>query len=164
MTDSSKENTRPEESPPENMGHEQQPDILPFRKDDDATRASVLSVLSFQSPDRITELTRRRETNELSPYAFDPLRLWRLNGGDDQDAEPIPLTRSALVHSTGVQAVELTPEECGILGRLSFIDCHGRRHDLDLRAAVSGGRTLILFPEDLGDTEGKPSLRVFDQE
>ncbi|MDD4287385.1 MAG: hypothetical protein PHO20_00725 [Candidatus Peribacteraceae bacterium] len=152
--------------PPEDEGHEEQPDILPLREEERKTRGSVFSVLSLQSPDRATTLAKRREAKEkkLSPHGFDLNRLWLLNGGDDKDAEPTPLTRSMLMHSTGEQAVVLTAEECGIFGRLSFIDCHGRRHDLDLRAAVPEGKMLILFPEDMGDTEGKPSLRVFNQE
>lgn len=162
MTDPSNENDGPKMSLSENGDSDDRPDILPFRKDDDTTRASMFSVLSLQSPDRAAVLAQRRKEGKdsketISPHDFDLNRLWWLNGGDDEDAEPTPLTRSQLAHSTGEQAVVLTSAECGILGRLSFIDCYGRRHDLDLRAAVSEGATFILFPEDLGETEGKPS-------
>jgi len=158
MADSSKENDGLEMSLSENEGTDDRPNILPLRSDVDGTRASVISVLSLQSPDRATELKKRREKKELSPHDFDLNRLWWLNGGDDRDAEETPLTRAEL----GNQAVVLTEKECGMLGRLSFIDCHGRRHDLDLRAVVQERKTIILFPEDLGNEEGKPSLRVVD--
>ncbi|MDD5743071.1 MAG: hypothetical protein PHX87_06660 [Candidatus Peribacteraceae bacterium] len=159
MADFTRRDTGHEAIPPREGSVEDQPVILPIRPQIPATRTSVHTVLSPQYIDRKLELQRRRDACELSLSAFDPARLWWLNGGDDEAAEPKALTRSMLMHSKGEQAVVLTFEERNIVRRLTCIDCHGRRICLALEDILEN-ELLIIFPEELGDTEGKPSLRV----
>jgi len=114
--------------------------------------------------DPIQRLKKLRESGEISPHAFDLNKLLEYAG------RGILLRRSHLAHSTGKQAVELILDqlyalqdalaEHGMEGTpIMFIDRLGRKTVIT-EDFFSGAGILILLPEDLGEEEGKPALRV----
>ncbi|MDD5103670.1 MAG: hypothetical protein PHX93_04680 [Candidatus Peribacteraceae bacterium] len=162
MANPEKRDTGPETTPQQEGTFAAAPSLLPAIAAGQADIHTSAAGALAEKQRKLGELARRRESKEISPYDLDLNVLWRLNGGDDEHVEPTPLTRSMLMHSTGEHAVVLSPENRKIVRRLTFIDCYGRTISVDLRNDVPEDETLILFPEDLGDTEGKPSLRVID--
>lgn len=97
---------------------------------------------------KLRGLSDRREANEISPYDFDLNFVFQLNQID------APLTRRDLNHETGVQAVVLTREDLEALGCLDFIHSSGERMLIEPES-LREGDVLILYPEDLGNTEGE---------
>ncbi len=152
MTEPLPRDSGPEEIFPDDVYADQELVILSLHTNEDHVRASARAALSPQKGIK-RELRLRRRSGELSPDGVNPFYLIQLN------AAGIPLRRNNLQNSTGLQAVELTHLECMIVGHLLLIDCHGVRHDIDL-CLIPEGKTVILFPEDLGDEEGQPFLRV----
>ncbi|MFH1444591.1 MAG: hypothetical protein ABIG34_04365 [Candidatus Peregrinibacteria bacterium] len=152
MTDPLPRDSGPEEISPNDVHVDEEPVILLLHTNGDQVRASARAALSPQQGIK-RELRLRRRSRELSRYGIDPFYLIRLNDAG------IPLRRNNLQNSTGLQAVEPTHDECMIVGHLLLIDCHGVQQDIDLQS-IPEGKTVILFPEDLGDEEGKPFLHV----
>lgn len=106
---------------------------------------------------KLQELSNRRESGALSPHDFDLNFIFQLNQAN------APLTRRDLAHETGNQAVVLTRADFEALGCLDFIHSSGERMLIEPES-LGEDDVLILYPEDLGDEEGKPSLRITDEE
>jgi hypothetical protein len=95
------------------------------------------------------KIAKLRESREISPHDMDLNFLWQLNQSDR------PLTRQHLAHETGNQAVILTKEDFDALGCIDFIHSSGERMIID-SDCLPEGNIFVLYPEDLGDEEGKP--------
>lgn len=110
------------------------------------TRGVVASLVQREK----NELARRREAKEISQFDFDLNFIFSLN------ETGFPLKRKDLEHKTGIQAVVINREELETLGCLDFITASGERMLIEPES-LREGDVLILYPEDLGDEEGKPA-------
>lgn len=95
------------------------------------------------------DLAERREQKELSPFDFDLNFIFQLNQIN------APLRASDLRHETGWQALVLTRDDLETLGCLDFISRNGERMMIEPES-LSSDDALILYPEDLGESEGQP--------
>ena len=107
------------------------------------TRSTVEAVLTPRER-RLRELAERRREG-LSPHDFDTNEIRRL------DDERIPLTRTIL----GNQAVIIDSDALKVLRGTNIILASGVRSPIDPED-FGNDDVLIIYPEDLGNEEGKP--------
>lgn len=106
----------------------------------------------------LRELARRRETGEISPHDFDPNIILWLN----QENEPLRYSDiiTHYVDEAGLPAaVVLTYESMREIGVLDYIRRTGEREKTDFEDC-SEDDVFILFPEELGESEGEPRLEI----
>jgi|GEM_PF-6187701 len=151
MADSDPKNAGSERFIPHEGGHGESPSPDPFSAQGAAVRSEAQGILSSRQR-KIAELVRRREARELSPFDFDLNALFQLN------QQGMPLTRRELAHATGLQAVVLTPENFERIGCIDFIHSSGERMVIEA-ASLKPDDVFILYPEDLGNEEGRPASR-----
>lgn len=115
--------------------------------------------------DPLQRLKQLRESKEISPHDFD------LNELLQHAKHGEPLRRRDLAHSTGEQALVLSSAELDVLwdelcdcgmeaAPIEYIDRSGKR--VAVTEELFSGNVFVLLPEDLGDEEGKPALRVVE--
>lgn len=124
---------------------EASPELIRNAPDDvrSGVRDAVSDALSPEHERRM-ELSRRRESKELSPFDFDLNFIFQLNEAGQ------PLARRDLTHQTGTQAVVLTREDLETLGGFTYVDRSGALIDVE---SESVPHELILFPEDVGNEQ-----------
>lgn len=110
----------------------------------------ALQAMTVEARKRLAE---RRESGELSRYDFDLNWIFQLV------EYGVPLTRKALHHQTGVQAVVLTPEDLETLGDFAYVSADGKIVTIHV-GSIPEGDVLILYPEDLGEEDQRPFPRL----